>query len=289
MNSNSAESAGAPSEAAAPHRIKLVLEYDGTDFHGWQSQGREDEGAVRTVQDELERALARIAGTPVRVAGAGRTDEGVHADGQVASFDWPKHLPVDKLPEALNALLPRDMSARMASVAAPDFHALASATGKRYVYSVWNARARSARHARTHWHVRYPMRLDLLREAAPALVGTHDFAAFATNTTEIQELRAAQGKPEMPTVKEIFDVRIDAPEPLDAEFLGEVRFTVEGSGFLYKMVRTIVGSLVDVGRGRHEPAWLAQALASKDRRQAGPTAPPQGLSLVRVFYENERA
>ena len=282
-----------------PRRVKLTLEYDGTDFHGWQVQNRgapgsAPAGSVRTVQGEVERVLALLAGTPVRITGAGRTDEGAHALGQVASFDWPSaaEVPVAQLAAALNANLPADLSAVSAEEMPADFHAQVSAQGKHYRYRIFNRHARPALALRTHWHVRFPLQLEPMRKAAGLLLGRHDFAAFATTLAEIQEKRSAEGKTALSTVREIRRLEVLEPGPEagglhteGATAAGrELAIEVEGSGFLYKMVRTIAGSLVEVGRGKHPPEWIGTVLAAQDRRLAGPTAPAKGICLVRVFY-----
>jgi len=284
-----------------PRRIKLIVEYDGTDFHGWQVQSSEARPeAVRTVQGELERALALLAGAPVRVAGAGRTDAGVHAAGQAASFDLPDgcRVPAEQLPAALNAHLPPGVCALSAAEMPADFHALSSARGKLYRYAILARTARSPLLRRTHWHVRFPLDAGQMEAAARFFIGRHDFSAFATQLVPTQTRRAEEEKEALETMREISAVEVvartlvTAPDPQrgqaeDGDAAGgprEILISVEGSGFLYKMVRTMVGSLVEVGRGRQPPEWIAEALASKDRRRAGPTAPPHGLCLVRVFY-----
>lgn len=279
--------------AHMPRRIKLTLEYDGTDFYGWQVQDRaapdaatEAAPAVRTVQGEVERALQRLTGKFVRIAGAGRTDEGVHARGQVATFDLPDEvaMPDEQLVTGLNAHMPVDVSAVQALTMGPDFHAMASAKGKLYRYRIFNRAGRGALYQRFHWHVRFKLDAERMAAAARAFVGTHDYTAFATTLADIQARRVEDGKNELPTVREIFKVDVAAQGSYDAPGGAEIIVDVEGSGFLYKMVRTMVGSLVEVGRGRYEPGWIAQVLASRDRRQAGPTAPAKGLSLERVDF-----
>ena len=271
-------------------RIKLTLEYDGTDFKGWQVQSGErageGESSTRTVQGAVERALRRVCGQPIRIVGAGRTDAGVHALGQVASFLLPDEVTIAtaELCQALNANLDDDVSAVTAEEVDMDFHACRDATGKIYSYALFTRRFRSALLRRTHWHVRFPLDVDRMRAAAPALVGEHDFTSFASKLNDIQARRAEDGKRALETVREIKRIEI-VDDPLRP---GRHVIYVEGTGFLYQMVRTIAGSLVDVGRGHRPVEWLAEALAARDRRQAGPTAPPQGLCLERVFYDEAR-
>lgn len=257
-------------------RIKLTIEYDGTDFKGWQVQNE----STRTVQGAIEKALLKVCGQPVRIAGAGRTDAGVHARGQVASFALPEEvrMPVADLCGALNGNCPDDVSVLRAEEVPDEFHAQRSATGKIYSYSLLNRREPSALLRRTHWHLRYLQDVPKLRTAAAFLVGTHDFTSFATKLAETQAQRAEDGKRELETVRTIHRI-----EWIQGNS-GALKMEIEGTGFLYQMVRTIVGTLLEVGRGAKPPEWVAQALAAKDRRAAGPTAPALGLCLERVFY-----
>lgn len=267
-------------------RIKLTLEYDGTDFKGWQVQSGSDAGAdvdaARTVQGEVERALRVVTGSSIRIAGASRTDTGVHARGQTASLLLPDEvtIPTSELCQALNGNMEKDVSALKAEDVHMDFHAQRDSTGKVYSYSMLTRRERSAILRRTHWHVRFALELEPMRKAAAALIGTHDFTSFATRLKETQALRAEEGKVALETVRTIRS--IDFLE--DSEFPGRIVMRIEGSGFLYQMVRTIAGSLVDVGRGFRKPEWMAEVLAAKDRRAAGPTAQPHGLYLEKVLY-----
>ena len=271
-------------------RIKLTLEYDGTDFNGWQVQsGREPgDGAkfpARTVQGAVEAALKIVAGQPIRIAGAGRTDAGVHARGQVASLALPDEvlIPTADLCRALNSNMDKDVAALSAEEVDPEFHAQRDASSKIYSYAMISRRERPVIVRRTHWHVRFALDLAAMRTAAEALIGEHDFTSFATRLRETQELRAADGKTPLETVRTIQRIELD-PDP---SYPGRLVMTIEGSGFLYQMVRTIAGSLVDVGRGFRPPEWIAAALAARDRRQAGPTAPAHGLCLEKVKYEFE--
>ncbi|HYF48477.1 MAG TPA: tRNA pseudouridine(38-40) synthase TruA [Planctomycetota bacterium] len=292
-----------------PRRIKLIVEYDGTDFKGFQVQNADEPGgdvvrtdhppmqagdapsrlrrrrtdaSVRTVQGELEWALKAISGQPIRLAGASRTDAGVHARGQTVSFLLPDEvtIPIAELCAALNANLDDDVAAVHAEEVELNFHPQRDASGKIYTYSLFTRRERSALLRRTHWHVRFPLQTEPMRAAAKQLVGVHDFTSFATKLKDTQAKRAEDGKVALETVREI--KRIDVDE--DPSVPGRIVITVEGSGFLYQMVRTIAGSLVDVGRGYRSVEWLGEALAAKDRRKAGPTAPPHGLCLERVIY-----
>lgn len=270
-----------------PRRIKLTLEYDGTAFKGWQVQsgeraGEAAEASARTVQGMIERALHRIALHPIRIAGASRTDTGVHARGQIASLLLPDEvlLPTADLCMALNSNMDKDVSAIRAEEVDLDFHAQRDSVGKIYSYSLFSRRERAALLRLNHWHVRFAIDIEKMRRAAAHLIGTHDFTSFATRLKETQARRVEEGKAELTTVREIR--RIEIAE--DPRLPGRAVIEIEGSGFLYQMVRTIAGSLVDVGRGFRLSEWIAEALAAKDRRKAGPTAPALGLCLEKVLY-----
>ena len=245
---------------------RLLVEYDGTDFEGWQLQP-----GARTVQGAIEEAFARVAGRRVVVYGAGRTDAGVHAAGQVANARAETRLEPVVLRRALNASLPRDVAVRALSAARDAFDARRDARSKLYVYRIWNAETRSP--LRERWSHALPAPLDLgaMRGAAAALLGTHDFASF----------RAAGGAGRT-SVRTL--TRLD----LAGEAGGELRFEVEGDAFLRHMVRNLVGTLLEVGRGRRAVGWPAEVLAARDRRQGGPTAPARGLTLIRVDYRLPR-
>lgn len=246
--------------------FRVTLAYDGTDFEGFQAQ----EGArpARTVQAEVEAALARLAsGEPVRVAGAGRTDAGVHATGQVVSFELPRAFAPEALCKALNGLLPRDVRALDAAPAPPGFHARKSALSKLYRYVLDTGAVQLPTRRRTVAHL--PGRLDprAVNELAALVVGRHDFAALASSggsaATTVRTLTASQARFEDETLV----------------------YEVEGDGFLRKMVRSLVGGLVAVGRGRRTPDDLRLVLAGRDRRAWPPPAPACGLTLVRVDYD----
>lgn len=253
--------------------IKLTLEYDGTGYSGWQSQ----RGGGPTVQSALEEAVQRLTGRRSRVVGAGRTDAGVHALGQVACFRTASALDVETMGRALNAMLPPDIRVRATSEAPSSFHAQWSARWKSYFYVIANMEQVSPFLDRYLWKV--PQRLNLrdMRAAARHLHGRQDFAAFRasgssakTSEREIRSLSVAESG-SMPF--------------LGAELKGRlIRVRVEGSGFLRHMVRNIVGTLVEAGRGKLPPEAVAAIVASRDRRTAGPTAPAKGLFLEKVYY-----
>lgn len=246
--------------------LKLTLAYDGTAYAGWQWQVGQ-----RTLQGELEAALARITGEAIRVTASGRTDAGVHALGQVVSFQTASDLAASVLQKALNAELPDDMAVLAAADVREGFHAIRNAVRKRYRYLINDGRIRDVFRRQYAWHYRRPLDAAAMHRAAQSLVGRHDFSSFETTGSErsssvrtVYELnvgRAGEGSPELVTVE------------------------VEADGFLYNMVRSIVGTLVEVGRGERPETWPAEVLAACDRRAAGMTAPAQGLFLVHVEYE----
>lgn len=250
--------------------LRFVIEYDGTDFAGWQAQAP----GARTVQGALEAALLRVTGCATRVAGAGRTDAGVHAEGQLASCRIETRLDAATLARALNAVLPPDLAVRSAEEAPAQFHARRAARGKLYRYRVWNGPVRSPLRERTHAFVRAPLDLGAMRRGAAPLVGRHDFASFETRGRESG--RAGDAGPAGSTVRTLFRVEVGGTSG------AEVFLDFEGDGFLRYMVRSLAGTLLEVGRGVRPEADLARVLAARDRREAGPTAPARGLVLVRV-------
>lgn len=249
-----------------PH-FKLTLEYDGARFAGWQSQ--RDRPDARSVQETLEAAIARVTGHTVRVEGSGRTDAGVHAEGQVASVSIDTDLAPEVLRRALGGVLPRDLAVIEVAVALPGFHARHDARSKRYRYRVWSGPTPSPlRRGRSHW-VRTPLDLDAMRAAAAHLVGSHDFASFQAAGSDVRS-----------TERSLERVDIGGESP------GDVSFDFAGNGFLRHMVRNLVGTLLEVGTGRRDPDSLPALLAARDRALAGPTAPARGLCLVAVGYED---
>jgi tRNA pseudouridine38-40 synthase len=242
-------------------RIRIVVEYDGTDFAGWQQQTGQ-----RTIQATLEDAIREMTGESVFVRGAGRTDAGVHANGQVASFDLAAGIPVHGLLRGLNSTLPADVAIVDVADAASDFDARFSARGKVYRYTVWNHKVRSPRHARTTWHVRRALDMTALRAAAALLVGEHDFRAFRASDCDRKT-----------TSRIVRRLDVDRQGPL-------LTFDIEATAFLKNMVRIVVGTLVDIGRGRIGEDATARMLASGDRSAGGMTAPARGLTLFRVIY-----
>jgi tRNA pseudouridine38-40 synthase len=244
--------------------IKLTLSYDGTDFAGWQFQPRQ-----RTLQDTLEQTLEKITGQFSRVFASGRTDAGVHAIGQVASFETESSLSTEILQRALNAELPCDMAAVAVEEAPPGFNARRDANRKRYRYQICDGRVRDVFRRRFAWHLFNRLNVLAMQRAADVLLGQHDFASFETAGSERET-----------TERTVFDLcvrRIEEPDHV-------IQIEIEADGFLYNMVRNVVGTLVEVGQGRQSGSWVTDVLAARDRRRAGPTAPPQGLCLVSVQY-----
>lgn len=241
--------------------VRLVVQYDGTDYAGFQVQPDR-----RTVQGELQTALTSLLVEEIRVVGASRTDAGVHAYGQVATFTTENVIPVGRLLTALNARLPQAITCIAADEVALDFDPRYAARRKQYQYRILSRELSSPFVGRYAWHLRQPLDVAAMREAGAFLVGEHDFAAFC----------AAHGSAKT-SVREIY-----ALDLLQSEDLIETR--IEGNGFLYMMVRIIVGTLVEVGLGKTPPTHVNDILRSRDRTRAGATAPPQGLSLMRVQY-----
>jgi tRNA pseudouridine38-40 synthase len=243
--------------------FKLTVEYDGTAYAGWQSQPDQP-----TIQAAIETALSRITGTRIPVIGASRTDAGVHALRQVASFRTDRMMAPHEWVKALNAVLPLDISIRSADHASDDFHARHSARAKLYRYRILNRWERSAFERGRAWHVRKGLDVGAMREAASPLIGRHDFSSF-------------QG-PQAGTKDPICDLR-----RLDIMSTQAIlRIEVEADRFLKQMVRAIVGTLVEVGLGKRPPHAMKEIIDAKDRRAAGHTAPPHGLYLVRVVYSS---
>ncbi len=243
--------------------ICLIVAYDGTDYHGFQRQTP----PVVAVQNVLEENLSRVFGDAVELAAAGRTDAGVHAEGQVVNFFTDGTIPVERVPRAVNSLLPPDIIVKRAFEANRDFSALHSAREKTYRYRILTGETPDPFLCRYTWHIRQPLDRAAMETALTAILGEHDFSSF----------RAAGGAPISPIrVMKRAECREDGRELV---------FTFAADGFLYHMVRNIVGTLADVGRGVLSPGDFSAILASKDRRQASATAPAAGLCLRRVEYD----
>jgi tRNA pseudouridine38-40 synthase len=258
--------------------FKITLAYDGTEFVGWQRQA-----AGVSIQGLLEEALRELDERDVAVTGAGRTDAGVHALGQVAAFSIARPLSADAVVRALNARLPDAVRVLSAEETPASFHARFDVRSKSYRYRICTGGVLSPFERRYAWHVRGPLDATAMQAAARMLEGVHDFAAFQSTgsgakttvravTSSLVLRRAQDERCEFPLM-----VSLSNHERL-------ITYDITGNGFLRHMVRAIVGSIVEVGRGRHPPEWMAAVLASRDRGRAGPTAPAGGLFLVSVTY-----
>lgn len=245
------------------NKFMALVEYDGTHYHGWQLQK-----GVPTIQGGLEQALERIVGAPTRVHAAGRTDAGVHARGQVIHFLTAWSRSPEELERACNAMLPPDIVVRDLKRAPDGFHARHSARSKTYVYRILNRPLRSALERLYALHVSSALDLGAMQEAAAHLIGTHDFAAFGAPTDGTTS-----------TVREMLRATWEEADKDDI-----VCFSIHGTGFLRYMVRSLVGTLLQVGSGKIVPKTFLEILRSCDRSRSGPTAPPQGLFLMSVHY-----
>ena len=244
--------------------LKLTLAYDGTNYAGWQAQPDQP-----TVQETLEAAFQKVTGESWRAVASGRTDAGVHALAQVVSIGTESPLGANILCRALNANLPDDIAVRRIVDAPADFHAIRDAVRKRYRYVLRDDGVRDVFSRHYCWQCPYRLNETVMRQAVKSLVGNHDFASFQSSGSE----RAS-------TVRTVYELNITRP----VEDAGKLIIEIEADGFLYNMVRAIVGVLVKIGRNAERPEWAAKVLKACDRRAGGPTAPPQGLFLVRVDY-----
>jgi tRNA pseudouridine38-40 synthase len=244
-------------------RYKSIISYDGSGFSGYQVQPNK-----RTVQSVLESVLTKMhKGETVKVSGSGRTDAGVHAKGQVIHFDSPLMIPEDKWEKALNSLLPEDISVSSVVSVDESFHARFHALGKEYRYVLHLSSKRDPLQRKFAYHYPYRLNLDAMEQASKFFLGTHDFTSFCAAKTEVED--------KVRTIESIDFTRVDE--------LLTIRFV--GNGFLYNMVRILVGTLLEVGSGERRPEDIPIILAHKDRRVSGKTAPAHGLYLWEVFYE----
>jgi len=247
---------------------KLLIQYDGTDFHGWQVQAGD-----RTIQGELERVIGTLEDAPVSVVGSGRTDAGVHAEGQVANVHLTRSFTPDRLRAAVNGNLWRDIRVLNAENAPDEFHARFSATHKTYIYRIVNAPVMSPFWRRFAHHVPRPLDLGRMTEASRLLLGEHDWTAFASAKSD------GEGK-----VRTVMDCTLESVWD-DRARASIIEFTITANGFLRYMVRSIVGTLLDVGHGLKDSDTIHTALVGGDRSLAGNTAPANGLTLLRVDYD----
>lgn len=250
-------------------RYKLIIQYDGTNFNGFQIQPK-----GRTVQGEIERVLKIMSkGTDIRIHGSGRTDSGVHALGQVIHFDYPVLMPVENMKRAMNSLTTDEIEVREVEIVDSNFHARYLTAGKRYMYRVdtdENTNPFKRLYAKHH---EYPINLPVLEQALKDIEGTHDFSSFCASNSGREN-----------KVRTVYEASV-----IQDKEKGELIFTFRGNGFLYNMVRIFIGTLLQIANGRRPADDMKRLLEVKDRRQAGPTASPQGLYLVEVYYDNEKA
>jgi tRNA pseudouridine38-40 synthase len=251
-------------------RYRATIAYDGTGYHGFQRQTN----ASPTIQGALEAALERITRQQVGVTGAGRTDAGVHATGQVIAFDVTWKHPTGDLKNALNATLPEALAVWQLEEAEPNFHPRFDATSRTYRYRLWQAPVQNPLGRNRQWHVRERLDTAAMERAAAQLLGEHDFATFGTPPQ-------GPGRNTRRTVYQAAWTAQEAREP--GACIHE--FTIEANAFLYRMVRSLVGTLREVGAGRITPDTFGEILAAADRTRSGPSAPPQGLTLIGVKYE----
>lgn len=243
---------------------KIIVEYEGSNYSGWQRQ----KNTAQTIQQKLENALSRLNKSQVSVIGAGRTDAGVHAAGQTANFFLDVDIPTEKVPFALNAELPADIICKKAEKVDLDFHARYSARGKKYRYRILNSNFNSVFVRKFVYNVHQKLDLELMKKAAALFEGCHDFASFCAAGSSVES-----------TVRNIYSLDIYSAEN------GEIWIDVIGDGFLYNMIRILVGTLIELGINKKKFSELENILASCDRREAGFTAPAQGLTLLEVFYD----
>jgi tRNA pseudouridine38-40 synthase len=252
-------------------RFKLLVAYDGTDFHGWQKQHPPGQEPLRTVQGELEHAVRTVVREPINLLGASRTDAGVHARGQVAAFTTTSAIPTARMARAIDARLADDLQVLGARVVADDFDPIQHACAKGYRYRLAHGGLRGARRPlfdrRITAFVPFALDVDRMNAAARHLVGEHDFASL----TRVNHGRES-------TVRRVDECRVTASTA------HRLRIDVSGNGFLYNMVRIIAGTLFEVGRGRRSPDDVPALLAARDRAAAGPTMPPEGLCLMWIKY-----
>jgi len=241
--------------------LKLTLAYDGTDFHGWQIQPE-----LRTVQGELKQALQKLFNHDLNVTGSGRTDAGVHAHGQVANVETIRTMDTDAVLRGVNALLPDQIRVLSVEEVSPEFHARRSARSKTYEYHLWRNPIVSPFQCKYVYAFRYPLDEHQMDRGASFFLGTHDFTSFCATATEIED-----------RTRTIFEASWSRSETTWI-------FRISGNGFLQYMVRTIAGTLLQIGQGRLEPEQIVQIFEARDRRLAGPSLPPHGLHLIHVDY-----
>ncbi|EMF0048287.1 pseudouridine synthase [Enterococcus hirae 57-03-H11] len=246
-------------------RYKAIIAYDGTHFNGFQKQPN-----GRTVQEEMEKTLKKMAnGKEITVFGSGRTDAGVHAMGQVIHFDYPEERPLERMRFALDTQSPEDIAVKAVEIVSDDFHARYLVKEKTYQFRVDIGKPRSPFRRHYASYFPYPLDLSKIQRALPDLIGTHDFTSFCASGSSIED-----------KVRTIYEAKMEVNEARD-----ELLFTFRGNGFLYKMIRILVGTLLKIGNGRLSEDSIPEIIAKKDRNAAGPTAHPEGLYLYEVVYD----
>ena len=242
-------------------RIMLTVAYDGTNYAGWQIQ----KNAV-SIEQVLTEALSELLGEEIQLIGASRTDAGVHSMGNVAVFDTETRIPPEKISFALNARLPKDIVVQDSMEVEPDFHPRKCDSIKTYEYRILNRKFKMPQRERDTHFYHYPLDLDKMRAASSYLIGPHDFKSFCSIHAQVKS-----------TVRTIYSIRINKEEDV-------IAISISGSGFLYNMVRIIAGTLIEIGAGKMEPEKMAEILAARNRKAAGPTAPAKGLTMVGIEF-----
>ncbi|HSH36371.1 tRNA pseudouridine(38-40) synthase TruA [Schnuerera sp.] len=241
--------------------VKLTIQYDGTNYCGWQKQKKEN-----SIQEEIEKAIQLVSKEKVKLIGSGRTDSGVHAKGQVANFFTHSNIPVDRFKFALNTKLPKDISIIESIQVADKFHARYDAIGKRYQYIIYNKDIRNPIYRNFAYHVPHTLDYKEIEKATKYFMGTHDFSTFMASNSNVKT-----------TTRTINKFNLERTRDLTI-------FTIEGNGFLYNMIRIIIGTMVEIGVGKIKGNDIPDIIRSKNRKLAGHTAPPEGLYLDKVFY-----
>lgn len=257
-------------EEQALRNLRFTISYDGTVYSGYQIQPKAD-----TVQYRLEQAVRMLTGESVKVISSGRTDAGVHAKAQVINFTTSSKIPVERWCLALNARLPRDIVAHTAEEVPPSFHSRKAAKRKTYCYTIRSARFPDVFHRNFEYHHPTHLNVEAMREALPCLLGEHDFTSFCTVRTDKED-----------KVRTLYEVRMETEtdEMMSTDKVARIRLIVTGNGFLYNMVRIIVGTLIQIGEGKRTSSDMLRILEARDRAEAGPTAEAMGLTLWRVEY-----
>ena len=241
--------------------IKLTIEYDGTNYNGWQKQ----KNGI-TIQEEIEKAIKKITLEDVEVIGSSRTDSGVHARGMVCNFKTNSKIPTARFREAINTKLPDDIAILLSEEVDESFHARYNTKGKKYSYTIINRLEKVAIERNFSYHVKDNLNVDKMKKACEYFIGTHDFSAFKSTGSSVKT-----------SIRTIYDIHIEVNNE-------KIKLIVHGNGFLYNMVRIIVGTLVEVGRGKISCSQVQEAIESGDRKATGPCAPANGLVLEEVYY-----